>query len=192
MRYDDLPALDNAYQLIATLYAIEFQASYSAERAMTIASALGELGEDRSWASVWWAYGVIHHDLSDEGFERALDLLVRVDRSREARAAALMLHTEIQLTQAIYRDARPDQDEQVRLLAEAVALAPGWPNLRVRLARALLSAGDMESAREHAEAAVTLARAERSDDPFDIAITGKGLRPGWASDELKSLGLVRD
>lgn len=192
MRYDDSTALDNAYQLIASLYAIEFQASDSAERAMTIASALGELGEDRSWASVWWAYGVIHHDLSDEGFERALDLLVRVDRSPEARAAALMLHAEIQLTQAVYRDAEPDQEEQVRLLSEAAALAPDWPNLRVRLARALLSAGDMNAAREHAEAAVTLAGAERSDDPFDIAITGMGLRPGWVSDELKSLGLVRD
>jgi tetratricopeptide (TPR) repeat protein len=192
MRYSDSTALEKAYELIATLYAIEFQASDSAERAMTISAALGELGEDRSWASVWWAYGVIHHDLSDEGFARALELLARVDRPAEARAAALMLRAEIKLTQAVYRDAEPDDDEQVTMLSEAAKLAPDWPNVRVRLARALCSAGEVESARAHAEAAVAFAGAERSDDPFDIAITGMGLRPGWASDELKVLGLLRD
>lgn len=192
MRYDDSTALDRAYHLIATLYAIEFQTSDSAERAMTIAAALGELGEDQSWASVWWAYGVIHHDLSDDGFKRALELLVRVNRSPEARAAALMLHAEIKFTQTIYRDAEPDQHEQIKLLGEAATLAPDWPNLRVRLARALLSAGDIQSARDHAEAAVTLAGAERSEDPFDTAITGTGLRLGWASDELNALGLLCD
>jgi hypothetical protein len=192
MRYDASTSLNDAYELIATLYAIEFQASDSAVRAMTIAAALGELGEDRSWASVWWAYGIIHHDLSDEGFARAQELLARVDRFPEARAAALMLRAEITLTHAIYRDVEPDQDEQVRLLSEAAALAPNWPNLRVRLARALFSAGDIPAAQKHAQSAVALAEAERSDDAFDIAITGRGLRPGAVRDELKSLGLVRD
>ncbi len=158
---------------------------------MVIADALAELGEDRSWASVWWAYGAIHHDLSDEALERAGDLLERVDRFDQAQAAALMLRAEIRYTQALYRDAEPDQNEQLGILSEAVGLAPEWPNIRVRLARALWSAGDAESARMHAEAAIALTAAPPSEDPFDVAISGKGLRPGWASDELTALGLLQ-
>jgi hypothetical protein len=191
VRYSDSTALDYVYALIATLYAVEFRDARSAERAMMIADALGELGEDRSWASVWWAYGAIHHDLSDEGFDRALELLARVEGTPDARAAALMLRAEIRLTQAIYQGAEPDHDEQVQLLSDAAALAPDWPNLRVRLARALHSVGELGSARTHAEAAVTLEEAEPSNDPFDMAITGLGLRTGWATDELRPLGLLR-
>jgi len=63
-----------------------------------------ELGEDRSWASVWWAYGALHHELSDEALVRALELLVRVDRSADARAAALMLQAAIKVAQAAYAE----------------------------------------------------------------------------------------
>ncbi len=193
MRYSPSTAINEAYNLISHLYVTEFQDAKSSPRAMTIAAALAELGEDRSWASVWWAYGAIHYDLSDEAYARALELLGKVDASDEARAAALMLRAEIKFTQAIQRDAEPDGQEQVELLAEAVALAPEWPLLRVRLARALHSLGKDEAARRHAEAAITLTRrAKPSDDPFETAITGNGLRRGWADDELAALQLLRD
>jgi hypothetical protein len=45
-------------------------------------------------------------------------------------------------------------------------------------------------AREHAEAAVALANLEPSADPFDTAISGRGLRQGWVEDELDALGLL--
>jgi tetratricopeptide (TPR) repeat protein len=191
MKYSSSAGLNAAYELIGRLYEIEFQDADSAERAMTIAAALASLGEDRSWASVWWAYGALHHDLSDEALARALDLLAKVDEPDEARAAALMLSAEIKFRQAIHRDAEPNHRDQVELLAEAARLAPEWPNVRVRLARALLSAGEQEAARRQAEEAISVAtRAEPSDDPFDTAITGTGLRPGWVGDELKAVGLI--
>lgn len=192
MRYSDVEAVDATYDLIATLYAIEFQSMASAERAMTISLALAELGEDRSWASVWWAFGALHHDLSDEGFDRALEMLGNVDKSPAARAAALMLTAEIRMTRAAYRDEDPDQAAQVTALAEAARLAPDWPSLRVRLARALVAVGDIEAARTHAQAAVAQMPSEPSADPFDVAITGSGLRRGWAADELEALGLSSD
>jgi tetratricopeptide (TPR) repeat protein len=191
MKYSNSTALNAAYELIGTLYETEFQDAGSAERAMTIASALASLGEDRSWASVWWAYGALHHDLSDDALERGLELLAKVDQPDEARAAAQMLIAEIKFRQAINRNTEPNPHEQVQLLAQAAGLAPEWPNVRVRLARALLSAGEHEAARQQAEEAIAVAaQAEPSDNPFDTAITGTGLRPGWAGDELKGLGLV--
>lgn len=185
-----MESIDAAYELIATLYAIEFQDMASAERAMTISLALAELGEDRSWASVWWAFGALHHDLSDEAFERALEMLGNVSEPAPACAAALMLAAEIRLTQAAYRDEDPDQAAQVDALTEAAKLAPNWPSLRVRLARALAAVGDAEAARTHAEAAIALMPSEPSGDPFDVAITGAGLRSGWAADELRALDLL--
>src|SRR5215218_3324606 len=101
---------------------------------MAMADELLERGEDRSWASVWWGYGAVHHDLSDEAYDRALDLLCRVDRSADARAAALMLRAEIESAQAIEAGGSPDPQRQAELLSEAVALAPEWPSLRLRLA----------------------------------------------------------
>lgn len=190
MRYSDSRSLNATYEVIARLLVIEFQEATSAERGMTISAALGELGEDRTWASVWWAYGAIHYDLSDEALRQALDLLVKVDASPEARAAALMLWAEIKLTQAIHSDSEPDQQEQTTALAEAVALAPMWPSIRVRLARALQSSGENELARMHAEKAVAITQAEPSSDPFDIAITGTGLASGWAAQELSALKLL--
>lgn len=190
MRYSPSTRLNDVYVLIGQLYVAEFQDANSSPRAMTIAAALAELGEDRGWASIWWAYGAIHYDLTDAAYERALELLGRVDASDEARAAALMLRAQIRFTQAIYREAEPDGPEQVELLTEAVNLAPEWPLLRVRLARALHTLGEDETARRHADAALTLvARAEASGDPFDTAFSGIGLRPGWAHDELAALHL---
>jgi hypothetical protein len=192
VRYSAIPAVNAVYELVAVLFVVEFQDIKSAERAMTVSWALAELGEDRSWASVWWAYGAVHHDLSDEAFERALTLLAKVDASPEARAAALMLWAEIRFTQTTYSDADVDRDEQVKVLTEAASLVPTWPSLRVRLARALTSVGDVQSARAHAKAAIALTAKEPSGDPFDVAITGRGLRSGWADEELRSLGLAAD
>lgn len=192
MKYSDSASLNQAYELIGTLYLTEFKVTENPARAMTIAGALAELGEDHSWASVWWAYGAIHHDLSDEAYERALEMLAKVDASQEARAASLMLRAEIRFTQAVGSGAEPESREQVELLSKAVTLVSDWPNLRVRLARALHEAGENEAARQQAEAAVALAeRATQSEDPFDIAFTGTGLRSGWVADELGALGLLR-
>jgi hypothetical protein len=187
MRYSSSKRLEEAYNLIAHLYVTEFQDAKSSPRAMTIAAALAELGEDRGWASVWWAYGAVHYDLSDEGYATALERLEKVDASGDARAAALMLRAEIEFTQAIQHDAEPDGRKQVEFLSEAVALAPEWPLLRVRLARAFHSLGRGEEARRHAEVAMLMEGTDPSDDPFDTAFTGKGLRPGWAHDELAAL-----
>lgn len=187
MRYSAAPALDAAYRLIAVLYEREDQP----EQAMTIADALIELGEDRSWASVWWAYGAVHHDLSDSGYERALGLLAGVDGSPGARAAALMLRAEIESTRAIEQGISPDVRRQAELLSEAVDLAPDWPNLRIRLTRACLSVGDKQAARQHAQA--TLAHLEQqptSGDPFDSALSGRTLDRTSAAEELDALGVL--
>lgn len=159
---------------------------------MTIADALVALGEDRSWASVWWAYGAIHHDLSNEAYERALDLLGRVDASDEARAAALMLRAEIEATAAYESQRPPDHRRQSELLTRAVELAPDWPNLHLRLAHASAASGDMEAAQHHgAIAACQFAESPTSDDPFDVALSGTGLDKSYVSSELRSLGVPR-
>lgn len=61
------------------------------DEAMIVAEALIGCGEARSWASVWWAYAALHCDMSDEALRKALDLLARVDRPSEARAAVRRL-----------------------------------------------------------------------------------------------------
>lgn len=185
MRYADSPALDAVYDLVATLYEVDDQP----ERAMTIAAALLEGGEERSWAAVWWAYGAIHHDLSDEAYARALELLPHVDAMPAARAAALMLQAEIEYTSAVEHGGDPDPARQVELLVEAVGLAPEWPSLHQRVARALHAAGDDERAREHARRAVE-ARPP-TGDPFESAISGESHDRGYVAEELASLGLLQ-
>ena len=119
-------------------------------------------------------------------------LLAKVEAPEQACAAALMLRAEIRFTQAIQSGDEPDQIEQAELLSEAVALAPDWPNLCARLARALHAAGDEQAARRHAMRAVALMeQAGPPEDPFDTAFTGTGLQSGWAAEELGALGLLR-
>lgn len=193
MRYSPSSALNEVYDVIGQLYVTEFRDPKSSPRAMTIAAALRELGEHRSWASVWWAYGAIHFDLSDDAYATALRLLDKVDASAEAQAAALMLRAQIRFTQAVDHNIEPNDREQVELLGKAVERAPEWPLLRVRLARALQSVGEVSAARREALEALQLAaHARPSEDPFDVAFTGSGLRPGWARDELAELGLVAE
>jgi len=188
MRYDTVQALDDVYRLIAALYKGEDQP----ERAMTIANALIALGEDRSWATVWWAYGAIHHDLSDESYQRALKLLEKVNRSSQARAAGLMLRAEIESTSAIEQGDSPEPQRQLTLLAEAVTLAPDWPNLHIRLAYACTAAGDYEGARHHASLALEQLEDGRpaSEDPFERAISGRALDRSYVREELEALGLI--
>jgi tetratricopeptide (TPR) repeat protein len=186
MRYDSAPALEDVYQLIAALYEDEDQAEW----AMIIADALVALGEDRSWASVWWAYGVIHHDLSDSSYKRALELLEKVDRSSESCAAALMLRAEIESTRAIERADSPEPRRQFELLSQAVDLAPDWPNLHLRMAHACVALGDEESARRHAWLALEQLDEQRvSKDPFDSALSGGLLDKSYVREELGALGL---
>lgn len=186
MRYDDRPDVNATYELIARLFEVED----AAERAMAISGALVELGEDRSWASVWWAYGAVHHDLSDEALARALDLLARVDRSGSARAAALMLRAEIESTQAIQAGGSPDPRQQADLLSEAVAVAPTWPSLRLRLAYPLRELGEIDAARREAQTALEqLARTGPTGDPFEGAISGIALDRDYVAGEVAALGV---
>ena len=157
---------------------------------MIVAEAMLSCGQDRSWASVWWAYAALHHDMSDEALQRALDLLARVDTPSDARAAALMLQAEIKMTQAAYASADLSPAEQRSLLEEAVLLAPAWPSLRLRLARACKADREDSLAREHAERALMLLReTEPTDDPFDSAITGRNLDREYVEREGAALGV---
>lgn len=186
MKYDERADINSAYDLIASLYENEDDPG----RAMSIAEELLERGEDRSWASVWWAYGALHHDLSDEAYARALDFLARVDRPTEARAAALMLMAEIESTQAIEAGGSPDARRQAELLSVAVALAPSWPSLHLRLAYALRELGRVDESRSEARRALEqLERAGPSGDPFDTAISGTTLDRDYVASEVKSLGV---
>lgn len=157
---------------------------------MVIAFGLIELGEDRSWASVWWAYGALHYDMSDEALDTALDFLGRVDHPAEARAAALMLRAEIKQAQAAYSGSDPSPTEQRTLLGEAVSLAPNWPALRLRLARASKAAGDEQEARGHATEALALLASGSTQDPFDSALSGRNLDRAYVERELEALGLA--
>jgi hypothetical protein len=190
MKYSDAPAIDALYALVA-----EFAEPEDPERArpgdaMVIASALVELGEARSWASVWWAYGALHYDMSDDALDRALELLARVDRPAAARAAALMLRAEVKYAQAAYAQVDPSHIEQRALLDEAVSMAPNWPALRLRLARASKATGDEAAARSHATQALTLLASSKTGDPFDSAVTGRNLDRDYVERELHALGLA--
>ena len=188
MRYSDNASLDAVYGLIATFADPGAPEPDRLEEMMIISSALIELGEDRSWASVWWAYGAIHHEMSDEALARALDLLGRVEVPPEACAAALMLRAEIEFTKAIYAGSSPNADEQRALLSEAVSLAPDWPALRVRLARACKGAGEAPAAREHAAEAMRLLDATGpTPDPYDSALTGRNLDREYVAKEVETI-----
>lgn len=186
MRYDAREDVNAAYELIAELFEVED----AHKRAMVISGALVELGEDRSWASVWWAYGAVHHDLSDQAYARALDLLARVDRSEDARAAALMLIAEIESTRAIGAGDSPDPRRQAELISDAVALAPQWPSLRLRLAYPLRELGQLDASRREAQAALNqLDRAAPTGDPFESAISGLTLDREYVAAEVKAFGV---
>lgn len=189
MRYSLDAPLDAAYTLLARLAAPQDPDEARLDEVMTVADALIGCGEDRSWANVWWAYAALHYDMSDEALERAVSLLARVETTSEARPAALMLQAEIKMTQAAYAAADPSPAEQRSLLEEAVALAPEWPSLRLRLARAYKSEGHASKAQENAARALALLReSDPSDDPFDSAITGRSLDREYVEREVAALG----
>lgn len=187
MRYDDRPDIDATYAEIASLY----EKHDDAERAMALADDLIGDGEGSSWASVWWAYGAVHHDLSNEAYARALELLSRVDRPDEARAAALMLTAEIESTQAFEAGDTPDPVRQTELLCEARSIAPSWPSVRLRLAYPLRDLGEVVRSSEEAKAALALIdSAKPTTDPFDSAISGLRLDRGYVAAEVQ--GLTRE
>lgn len=192
MRYSADGALNSVYTLIARLSEPSDPDDARLDEAMTIADGLIACGEDRSWASVWWAYSAQHYEMSDEALGRALDLLARVERPAEARAAALMLRAEIKMTQAVYSQSDPSPSEQRAWLEEAASLAPDWPSLQLRLARACKSDGQESAALEHATRALSLLKeAVPSDDPFDSAITGRNLDRDYVQREVDAIGVSR-
>lgn len=187
MRYHPVAAVNAAYELVANLYERDDRQA----DAMTIAGALLELGEERSWASVWWAYGAIHHELSDDALASAQALLAGVDGEALCRAAALMLQAEVETTVAAQHGEEPPHAKHYAMLREAIALAPDWPSLHVRIARAAASVGDMSEASLHARRAVALIEElGPSDDPFDSAISGRDLSTSYVIEELRDLGLL--
>jgi hypothetical protein len=191
VRYSDSPELDAVYRLLARLSRPADPGDARLDQVMVIADALAGLGEDRSWASVWWAYGALHYELSDEALERAAVLLTAVERPEGARAAALMLRAEVENSQAVYAQAAelPYADQR-RLLAEAVALEPEWPALRMRLAHACVGVGALDEARVHARQALALLERPPTGDPFDSALTGRNTDRAHARQELQKLGLT--
>jgi hypothetical protein len=190
MKYSDMVGLDALYALIAGFAAPEDPGEARFEDAGVIASGLLDLGEDRSWASVWLAYRALHHEMSDQALARALEFLLRVDHPAEARAAALMLIAEITNTRAVYAQTDPSHGEQRALLAEAVTLAPDWPALRLRLARACKAVGADDEARAQARAARALLASPPTEDPFDTAITGRNFNRAYVERELETFGLA--
>jgi hypothetical protein len=191
MRYSAEAPIDAIYNLLAHLAEPEDPDEARLDEVMIIAEALVRCGQGQSWASVWWAYAALHYDMSDEALHKALGLLARVDTPGEARAAALMLQAEIKMTQATYMSADPSSREQRSLLEDAVSLAPEWPSLRLRLARACKSEGDESMAREHAARALALLRnSGPTEDPFDSAITGRNLDREYVDREVAALGLT--
>jgi hypothetical protein len=188
MRYSPDDRFDRVYKLLARLAAPDDPDDARLDEVMIVADAQIACGQDRSWASVLWAYAALHYDMSDEALERAAELLGRVTEPAEARAAALMLQAEVKMTQAAYASTDPSPAEQRLLLEEAVSLAPQWPALRLRLARAAKSEGQAAEAREHAAAALALLRdSGPTDDPFDSAITGRNLDPAYVEREVAAL-----
>ncbi len=188
MRYAADDSIDAVYKHLARLAAPLDPNDARLDESMVVADALLSLGQDRSWASVWWAYGALHHDLSDEALSRALDLLRCVDHPDEARAAALMLQAEVKGKQAAYGSMDSPPGEQRLLLEEAVKLAPTWPSLRLRLARACTADREEVASREHATQALALLPAKQpTDDPFDTAITGRNLDRDYVEREVAIL-----
>ena len=190
MRYSNSPELDAVYGLVASWSRPDDPDQARLDEAMTVAGALASLGEDRSWASVWWAYGALHYEMSDEALDRSLVLLARVDHPDCACAAALMLQAEIEYASAVYAESEPSHAKQRDLLARAVSLAPDWPALRLRLARASKAVGDEADARDHGARVVALLEREATLDPFDSAITGRNLDRDYVRRELEMLGVV--
>jgi hypothetical protein len=184
VEYSERPPLEAVYKLLARLSAPWDPGEARLDEAMVVADALIELGDARSWASVWWSYGALHHDLGNEALARGAELLSRVDRPDSARAAALMLLAEIRETQAIWGDEEDDHHEERALLERAVALAPEWPALHLRLARACRDVGDAGAAARHATRALELHRP--STEPFD-ALTGHSLNRDYLVREVASL-----
>lgn len=190
MRYSENGTIDAAYALIADMIAPATLDEAQPQSAMTVAAALMELGERDSWATVWWAYGALNHDLSDAALQSAMETLGDVVRPRLARAAALMLKAQTAYTLAIRSERPPATDEQRQLLEAAFELAPTWPELRVRLARACKESGDEAAAREHAARALEGLRIGPPADPFDAAISGWNLDPEYVRAEFEELGLI--
>jgi hypothetical protein len=180
--------MNGVYEVLAKLAAPEDPAAVRLNEVMVIADALITCGEDRSWPSVWWAYAALHYDMRDEALDRAIGLLESVEHPTEAVAAALMLRAEIKMTQAAYASTDPSAVEQESLLERAVALAPKWPALRLRLARAAKAGGHEGLAAEHGAAALALIRElGPSPDPFDSAITGRNLDYSYVEGEVATL-----
>jgi hypothetical protein len=191
MRYSLDPALDAEYARVAQLAEPQNPGDARLDEVMAAADTLIARGEDRSWASVWWAYAALHYDMSDEALARAFDLLARVKTPSEARAAALMLQAEIRMTQAAYAGEDPSASEQQSLLEKAVGIVPDWPSLRLRLARANKANGQESQAADNARRALTLLRdSGPSDDPFDSAITGRNIDLDYLENEVAELGAL--
>lgn len=157
MIYDERPSIDATYRQIAEW----FEEPGDPSTGMLVSDALIELGEADSWASVWWSYGAVHYDLTDEAYARAIDLLAGVVRSAAARAAALVLRAEVAFTAANEQRRPQDIPAQIEMLREAAALRPDWPAPCLRLARALAQGGrDAEANNEVQRLTELVANAE--------------------------------
>ncbi len=151
---------------------------------MRLSEELVEAGDGGTWASVWWAYGAIHYELTRESYDLALIRLAEVVDPGYAVAASLMLTAEIELTRAIESKEKVDNDRQVDLLAQARAFAPDWPSIHLRMAYPLREIGKAAEAKAEIALAVQLLPNVPSQDPFDVCISGRGTDRNYVLAEL--------
>lgn len=183
--------IESTYALIARLF--DIRDLDDSAHAMELATGLVECGERGTWADVWWAYGAIHHDLSDEALEAAHMRLGAVDHPEDAQAAALMLTAEIEATMDIQNGKSPDPVRQVDLLSRARDLQPDWPAVHLRLAYPLRELERADDAKREARAALNLARRPiDSPTPVDVFFAGFGLDSGYLYDEARKFGEPSD
>lgn len=191
MKYHENPRV-SALLRLAGSQALRDTSPNGLPDSLTITAALLDVLDDRAWAAVWWSYGAIHHLLDDESLARARDLLRDVRAPRDARASALMLRAEIINTLAIWQETDRDEPLQVRLLEEALAIAPDWPALHIRLAQSHNSLGAAAEAARHGSRALELLSefsATTDLEPFEEAIAGFGTEPSDARKGLEMAGV---
>ena len=189
MRYHENPRVDALLRLAGS-EALRDTTAEGLPNSLTITAALIELLEDRAWATIWWAYGALHHLLDDESLDRAQDLLKDVRGSAEARAASLIMRAATLHTLATHQGVDPDEVLQLRLLEEAVTVAPDWPAVHIMLAESHNSLGARTEAARHASRALELLAEPAGEElePFEVAIARMGVATSFIREHLVDLG----
>lgn len=183
--------LETTYELIGRLYAVDDLDDSGA--AMQLSRDLIERGNSNSWASVWWAYGALNFDLSDEAWDEALRLLSRVDHPPEAQGAAKMLTAAVEATISIYSGAAADPERQVALHKEALSFCPDWPKIHLLLGQYLRKMGRDTEAKAAIARAIDLVRRDHGNlDVVDRTFAGYDMSNQYLRDTARDFGIQID